>query len=136
LGVNKTPASKIVRLVVDDVLAFLDPIIAPDITEVQLQDLENEVAQLCEVAYHLRMDMRASKEEYAIWIPNLSKDSDEQLLQRVAEFADSFGVDGGKSGDGSDQIAYTLFGGLVKHPEHRAEGLTTLEKAQVVMRRK
>lgn len=133
---NRIPASRIVAPVVDDIFSFLDPIIAPNITAVQFKDLQDDVALLCEDAYYLHMDMRASKEEYAIWTPDLSEDSEELFQPSVARFAESFGVEGGKSGDGSDQIAYPLFGGLVKHPEHRGEGLTVLETAQVVMRRK
>lgn len=133
---NRIPASRIVAPVVDDILSFLDPIIAPNITAVQSKDLQDDVALLCEDAYYLHMDMRASKEEYAIWTPDLSEDSDEGFQPSVERFAESFGVEGGKSGDGSDQIAYPLFGGLVKHPEYRGEGLTVLETAQVVMKRK
>lgn len=125
-----------VKSAADKILRYLEPIISPAITPEQDAALRNDVVQLCEDAYNVRMMMRWSKEDYSVWTPVLSETSNDAWLPNVSDFADGFDVEGGKGNSGSDKIAYTLFGALTKHPEYRGEGLCILEKAHVVLEKK
>jgi hypothetical protein len=123
---------KPVKRAAELILATFEPLISPEITPEAYEALKNDVLQLCTDAYDLRMMMRRSKEEYAIWTPS-PRGTQPARASDFTEFADSFEVEDGKAENGSDDIAYTLFGGLTKHPEYRGEGLCVLEKAQVVL---
>ena len=96
--------------------------------------LEAEILRLCRDAFRLRMNMRGSKEGYACVMPRQA--GKVVLMSENEDLADAFGVEGPKNCEASDEIQYTLFGALVKHPEYRGEEMKVLEKAQVVHKRK
>ena len=101
-------------------------------TKAERDDLWNVVLDVCRQAYKLNIMMRKSREEYVCDPVDTSKD--EHLLSRIDYLADSFGVEGGKSDEASDEIAYILFGALSK--DTLDGGRKVLEKAHVILKRK
>lgn len=126
---------KPVKRAIEVIFSNFEPLISLDIKPEAVDALKSDIAQLCADAFDLRMMMRRSKEEYAIWTAT-PRGSQPARLSAFAEYADGFDVEDGKADSGSDDIAYTLFGGLTKHPEYRGEGFRVLEKAQVVLHKK
>ncbi|KEY71212.1 hypothetical protein S7711_10563 [Stachybotrys chartarum IBT 7711] len=111
------------------------PMIHSNVSRGQLDVLKDDIRQLCEDTFHLRMMMRQSKEDYSVWRHSRSRDSPEAKLSNITQYAEEYDVEDGKGNDRSDHVAYTLFGGLVKYPEYRGEGVVVLEKAQIVLKR-
>lgn len=112
---------------------YLDPLVSLTVTRDQKDALMGDLARLCEDAWDFRMMMRRSKEEYNIWLPP-PRDGQRARLSEHGDYADGMDVEEGKGGSESDEIAYTLFGGLTKHPVYRDEEMRILEKAHVVLR--
>lgn len=116
---------------------YLSPLISPTAQRDLAQALASNLNSLCEDAWEFRMMMRRSREEYCVWTPDSSRhDSLCAKPSELSELVDCMAVERGKIGSESDEIAYTLFGGLTKHPEYRGGELCVLEKAQVVLKRK
>ncbi len=99
--------------------------------------LHANILQLCQDAFQLRMLMRKSKHRYTVETVQADKGVS---LAAVESKVDSVSVEGGKSSERSDEIAFAVFGALVKRPwagDGTAEpAVKVLEKAQVVLRRR
>lgn len=118
------------RKVAQKIYDFFAPILA-DLSQQARDDLLARITEMCHDAYDLRMMMRRSKTKYACEFPPTAdspcfQDKYEALVEPIS-------VEGGKNKEGSDEIAYPLFGGLVKHAE---TGKKVLEKSQVIMKRR
>jgi hypothetical protein len=118
--------------VADKVYDFLNPLISATTKKVR-EDLWNVILEVCRRAFRLRMLMRMSKEGYACVVPDLK---DVCVLSKMEHFAESFGVEGGKAEDRSDEVAYVLFGALTKDSRHLGGDRKVLEKAQVILKRR
>lgn len=79
------------------------------------------------------MIMRRSKHQYTVEMPGGSGWS--LLASECKDLAVAMAVEAGWPDQASDEIAYTLFGGLVKRAEDGEGGRRVLEKAMVVLKR-
>jgi hypothetical protein len=79
------------------------------------------------------MMMRKSKDKYIV---ETVKSGTGVSLSATESKADAVAVEGGKNSEGSDEIAYTMFGALTKQGPAEDQPVKVLEKAQVVLRRK
>ena len=89
------------------------------------------IHNIAKEAYELRMIMRKSKEGYLCRKLDVEP-GDAPSVHSFESWVESQAVEGGKNNQGGDQIAYTLFGSLIKSLEGRD---IVLQKAQVVLRR-
>jgi len=78
------------------------------------------------------MTIRKSKEQYTVKVLEKEPGS-KHLVQNNAHWVEPHAVEGGKPEDKGDEIAYTLFGALIKHSEGRE---IVLEPASVVLKRR
>jgi hypothetical protein len=115
------------------IFKFFTPLISPKVTIREEEEFRAMILKLCQSAFALRMMMRRSKEGYRC--EGLVAEKTTRLVD-CEDFAEPQFVENGKQNEGSDEIAYCLFGALTKHPEYKVEGRKVLEKAHVVMRRK
>lgn len=111
---------------------LLAPVLHPKASKEEEDEVYKVILEVCRQAFNLRMMMRKSKEGYRCESPHI----EDRFLSRIEPFADSFGVEGGKSDDQSDEIAYCLFGALVKDARHLGGEKKVLDKAQVILKRK
>ncbi|KAK3343435.1 hypothetical protein B0T25DRAFT_508243 [Lasiosphaeria hispida] len=116
-----------------EILFLFEPLISKQIGPTEVQTLRSAITELCRDAFDLRMTMRMSKEGYACKMVN-KKSGQRQSLSSNKYWVDAMAVEGSKNSEASDEIAYTLFGALVKCPDGR-DG-KVLEKGQVVLIRK
>lgn len=123
---NGPKGNKVAQKIFD----FFAPILA-DQSQAGRDELLARIAEMSHDAFELRMMMRRSKTKYACEFPPTAEapcfqDKFEALVEPIS-------VEGGKNKEGSNEIAYALFGGLVKHAE---SGKKVLEKSQVIMKRR
>jgi hypothetical protein len=91
------------------------------------------ILAICQDAFAFAMLTRKSKDGYRSYI--VEEDSDgTKSLEKNAGIAEPDWVESGQEADMSDNIEYTIFGGLMKNPHDQPRII--LKKAQVVMRRK
>ena len=117
------------RSLADLMYGFFEPILSEKAGEKGRGELKAQIYELCREAYDLRMMMRKSKARYTCEFPPTP--SIQCFLEDYAQLAEPISVEGGRNKDGSDEIAYTVFGGLIKYTE---TGKRTLERAQVIMK--
>ncbi len=109
-------------------MAFLQPL---GLTK----ELEKQIHEMCAEAFKLVMMMRKSKEGYKSETPPTNERLyPESQIDRLVEPLRVKG--GGKNSEGSNTVAYVVFGALTKRPVSEDGGQVVLEKAQGVMRRK
>lgn len=110
--------------------SFLEPL-AAGATDKAREELWKTIVEVCRLAFKCRMKMRMSKEGYlceslgSYGVPPFST---------MEHFAESYGVEGGKTEDRSDEVSYVLFGALTKVALSGEANI--LEKAQVILKRK
>lgn len=121
------------RDVAEEIDDHLSPLLHSKANRKEQDELFQKILEVCQQAYKLRMMMRKSKERYYCYLPN-SKDSSH--LSKIKQFADSFDVEGGKAEDESDEVAYVLFGALMKDTRNLGGEVKVLEKASVILKRK
>ncbi|OBT46344.1 hypothetical protein VE00_02779 [Pseudogymnoascus sp. WSF 3629] len=109
---------------------LLAPVLHPKASEKEKDEVYNVIVEVCRQAFNLRIMMRKSKEGYRCELPP----KEARFLSKIEPFADSFGVEGGKADDQSDEIAYCLFGALVKGARHMGGEKKVLDKAQVILK--
>jgi hypothetical protein len=112
------------------------PIISAKADKKQLEDLQDQLTALCNEAWDLRLIMRKSREGHrCVRPPTRDKRC---FLEDFENLVEPISVEGGNTKEKSDEIAYSLFGALVKDPAGagHAEGEVVLEKAQVVLKRR
>ncbi len=112
-----------------DIYDFFAPILA-DIGKQGQNDLLARITKMCQEAYDLRMMMRGSKTKYEC--VSLLTTPKPWFLDEQEPLVEPISVEGAKNKDASGEIAYVLFGGLIKHTK---TGNKLLEKAQVIMKR-
>ncbi|KFY82656.1 hypothetical protein V498_08517 [Pseudogymnoascus sp. VKM F-4517 (FW-2822)] len=115
----------------DQIFNLLAPVLHPKASKKDKDEVYSVITEVCRQAFNLRMMMRKSKEGYRCELPP----KEAYFLSRIEPFADSFGVEGGKADDQSDEIAYCLFGALVKDARHLGGEKKVLDKAQVILKR-
>ncbi|KAK0648650.1 hypothetical protein B0T16DRAFT_456111 [Cercophora newfieldiana] len=113
---------------------LLDPLRTKSIQRRQEEDLRGRLLELCNKAVELRMMMRRSKGRFTCEFPGVA--GLPMLLSKCEKVAEGVAVEGGRSIQASDDIAYTLFGGLVKQAEGGDGGKRVLEKALVILKKK
>ncbi|KAH6842400.1 hypothetical protein B0I37DRAFT_381842 [Chaetomium sp. MPI-CAGE-AT-0009] len=116
-----------------DIFSLLAPLLSKHVRPSEEEVLRSSILSLCKDAYKLRMMMRKSKDKYAVEKIGLNGLI---LLSALESKADSVAVEGGKNSEGSDEIAYTMFGALTKQPEGEGQPVKVLEKAQVVLKKR
>ncbi|KAK3897829.1 hypothetical protein C8A05DRAFT_19481 [Staphylotrichum tortipilum] len=123
---NSTSAS-------NNIYATLAPLLSENTRPSDEDTLRAGILDLCKDAFKLRMLMRKSKNRYLV----KTVDSDlTVLLSGCENMAYSVSVEGGKNSEKSDEIAYVVFGALVKQPQTAGQPVKVLEKAQVVLKKK
>ena len=112
-----------------DIFTILEHILSKNIRATEEDALRSSILGLCKDAFRVRMMMRKSKNRYVVeTIKPGTKNSESR--------AEPVGVEGGKNSERSDEIGYTMFGALSKHPQDKDQPVKILEKAQIVLRRK
>ncbi|KAM0265124.1 hypothetical protein ACHAQJ_000276 [Trichoderma viride] len=91
--------------------------------------LRDGFLELCKEAWNLRLLMRKSREPYECW--SIKRDSIKSL-EPWCEVFDEISDDAGMGED----IAFTLFGALIKQSQIRGEEPMVLEKAHIVVANK
>lgn len=117
--------------VADTMYNFFEPLISKTATDPQKYGLWSKMANVCTKAIALKMVMQRSKEGYNIQTISLKE---QPLYSSVTHCAESMGVEDGKTSDASDDIAYVLFGVLMKHPIDNARDSKVLVKAEVILK--
>ncbi|KAK2609278.1 hypothetical protein QQS21_002213 [Conoideocrella luteorostrata] len=122
---GRVDESKTVKLL----LSWLKPLMVRPSGRSDCETLERDVRELCERAYKVRLLMRNSKDRYFCRTFDRG-----QRLKSGASWAEVYGVEAG--GNPTNEVAFTLFGALVKCAVFRGEDPVVLEKAQVVVSRR
>jgi hypothetical protein len=112
-----------------DIFFILEPILSKNVGAMEEDALRSSILGLCKDAFKIRMMMRKSKDKYVVETIKPGT----KILESEAE---PVAVEGDKNSEGSDEIVYTMFGALSKHPQDKDQPVKILEKAQVVLRRK
>lgn len=117
-------------LISTSIYTFFQPLLSNWASEAELQA---KIQELCQEALDFRLLMRRCKDFYLVKVPGengvpLSESECDE------EYVHPFGVEGGGN-QASDEIAYTVFGALVKRPELGGDEERVLEPAWVIMKR-
>ncbi|KAK4450232.1 hypothetical protein QBC34DRAFT_461534 [Podospora aff. communis PSN243] len=120
-------------VVVGEIFDFFIPLLSKSLDLNEEEDLRSKLAELCNEAVELRMIMRRSKDRYTCEIPGTAGWS--HLASSCEDLVETLAVEGGRASQASDEIAYTLFGGLLKQPEFGEGGKMVLEKAMVILKK-
>jgi len=115
------------------IYAILAPLLAKRTRPSGEDTLRAGILELCKDAFKLRMLMRKSKNRYLVKTIDPGKTV---LLSACENTAYSVSVEGGNNSEESNEMAYVLFGALVKQPQTADQPEKVLEKAQVVLKRK
>ncbi len=120
-------------LVAGRIFAILAPLLSKRTQPPEENALRANILELCKDAFQLRMLMRKSRNRYAVW----TMDHDRTVLLSACEdTVESVAVEGGNNSEESDEVAYVLFGALIKQPQAGDQPVRVLEKAQVVLKKK
>ncbi|KAF2185553.1 hypothetical protein K469DRAFT_707788 [Zopfia rhizophila CBS 207.26] len=111
--------------------AFFDPLISKRATKSQRDELWDKMLDVCHRAFKLRIMMLRSKEGYTVQLLDVKEYPCYSKLEHFAEMLD---VEGGKSVDASDEVAYYLFGALTKYAKHLGGDRKILVKAEAVLK--
>jgi hypothetical protein len=112
---------------------LLLPLFHDNLTKSERDSLGTTILNLSRDALALGMIMRQSDEGYKCERLEVDKDRRVSLAKNEALF-DAVAIEGGKFGDRSDDVAYVLFGPLLKRLP--GQPLKILEKGQVVLKRR
>ncbi|KAK4034240.1 hypothetical protein C8A01DRAFT_18927 [Parachaetomium inaequale] len=117
----------------NSIYAILAPLLSKHTRPSDEDTLRAGILELCKDAFKLRMLMRKSKNRYLVKTidPGMTV-----LLSACENTAYSVSVEGGNNSEKSDEIAYVVFGALVKQPQTADQPEKVLEKAHVVLKRK
>lgn len=118
--------------VAEDMDEFLTPL-ARKATNPQKEELWNKIVKICKKAVDLKSMIQRSKEGYTIQAFDVKQNP---FYSKLEHYADSMGVENGKTPDASDEIAYVLFGALSKHTKQMGGDWKTLVKAEVILKKK
>ncbi|KAH7305865.1 hypothetical protein B0I35DRAFT_413672 [Stachybotrys elegans] len=99
-----------------------------------MEEVVNQFNELCNLTWELRMMMRRSKENYRCDVP-LPRGG-RCLLTDHENAAEPMTVKRGSAKDMSENIAYSLFGYLIREGGRMDSEDVVLEKAQVVLERR
>jgi hypothetical protein len=99
------------RAVSEEVFEFFKPLLSKTIDPSQENDLRSKLMELCNKVVELRMTMRRSKDRYTYQMPGTADWS--SRVSRCKDLAEALAVEGGRPGQASESILYTVFGGLV-----------------------
>lgn len=108
------------------------PLISKRATNEQKDELWDKMLDVCRKAVAVKLMMQRSKEGYNITTIDLK---DHPLYSKTGHLAESMGVEGGKTPDASDSIAYVLFGALMKHPMNNGGENKVLLKAEIILKK-
>ena len=115
------------------IYAILAPLLSKQTRPSDEDALRAGILELCKDAFKLRMLMRKSKNRYLVQ----TIDPHMTVLHSACESTTCpVWVEGGNNSEKSDEIAYVVFGALVKQPQTADQPEKVLEKAQVVLKRK
>ncbi|KAK4446881.1 hypothetical protein QBC34DRAFT_382682 [Podospora aff. communis PSN243] len=117
----------------EKIFSLLEPLMLKSTDATAKEALRNLILSICRDAFAFAMLTRRSKDGYRSYIVVEDVDGTKSI-EKNGQFAEPDWVESGQDDDMSDNIEYTLFGGLMKSP-HDQERII-LRKAQVVMRRK
>ncbi|CAH0033346.1 unnamed protein product, partial [Clonostachys rhizophaga] len=124
------------KIVAHEIFADFALLISPKSGTREQNELREQFQTICDEAWEVAMIMRRSREGHKCFVPPTG--TTKCLFNAYESLVEPITVEGGKNEDGSDEIAYSLFGALVKgaqcHWEATGEGV--LEKAQVVLKRR
>ncbi|KAK0620645.1 hypothetical protein B0T14DRAFT_497138 [Immersiella caudata] len=127
------------QIAADEIHSLLLPLMnEQDPSSAQVREFCSIIRDLAQDAFQLRMMMRQSKEGYSGWPPaeNFGDiiDLGKVSLEKYERYMEPVAVASGKESDRSDEVAYIMFGGLVKTIPGQQD--IVLEKSQVVLKRK
>ncbi|KFA51339.1 hypothetical protein S40293_10817 [Stachybotrys chartarum IBT 40293] len=122
------------RMVAPAMFAHFVPVISPKSGTKQQGELQKQFQSICDEAWDLAILMRRSREGYKCIVPPTGRSK--CFINAYETLVEPITVEGGKNEDRSDEIAYSLFGALVKGANHEESKGGVLEKAQVVLKRR
>jgi hypothetical protein len=121
------------KLVASAIFETFIPVISPKTGPREHRELEQQFQRVCDEAWDVAMIMRRSRERHRCIVPPTSTTN--CSITAYETLAEPIIVEGGNNKDASDEIAYSLFGALVKTPQHHGGSkMVVLEKAQVVLK--
>jgi hypothetical protein len=116
-----------------DIFAILAPLLSKHTRPSEEDALRGNILELCKDAFKLRMLMRKSKNRYVV---ETMDPNGTVLLSACEDKAEPLAVEGGNNSEKSDEVAYMVFGALIKQPLAGDQTVKVLEKAQVVLKKK
>jgi len=113
---------------------FFQPLLANQASPSDRNEVLGKIIELCDEAMDLGMLMRRSRDLYIVKFPG--KDGVPLSASACGEsLVQPIGVENGKGKEAGDEIAHTLFGALVKQPEHGDGRQMVLEVAHVILKK-
>ncbi|KAH7316964.1 hypothetical protein B0I35DRAFT_434311 [Stachybotrys elegans] len=130
-----TSSSPSHKMVAPEIFTYFAPFISPKSGPKEQGDLEEQFRSICSEAWEVAMIMRRSREGHKCIVPPTW--TSRCFVNAYEALAEPITVEGGRNEDGSDEIAYPLFGALVKSAHHHGVSKErVLEKAQVVLKKR
>lgn len=111
---------------------YFEPLISERATQIQKDEVWDKILDVCQKSLRLKISMQRSKVRYEV---RSFESQDLPAYTLVEHFVESMGVESGCSNDASEEIAYQLFGALLKHSKLNAR-LRILVRAEVMLKRK
>lgn len=111
------------------IYSWLTPLLAVNVQKSDFEEFKSSLLEICKSAYSLRLLMRSSKEDYQCMLIPLGDSPDQH--QETATVFNKIKVE-----RGSSEIAFNIFGALIKFPHYRGYGRVVLEKAQVFVKKR
>jgi hypothetical protein len=118
--------------VVNRMYSCFAPLISKNATKSLRDELGEKMLNVCTKAVALKMMMQHSKEGYNVQTVNLKE---YPSYSNCRHFMESMGVEDGRASDASDDIAYVLFGVLMKYPMDTVGDNKVLLKAEVILKK-
>lgn len=116
--------------VADLIWRFLEPLLPNTLAEDTKAELEDRLLTLCNNAVDLGYRLRRSRDIYKCEVPKHG-----EVVRENMEPQDSEGHGDNLKTGHIQQVAFPLFGSLVKYPIHNSAEWLVLEKAHVVVQK-
>ena len=120
--------------IAESIFEFFEPLLAGSVTVCDEYELREEIMELCDEVVDFRTIIRRSKDQYVCEVPGRGGISN--LVSECGLLVEAVAVESCKPNQASNEIAYTLFGGLVKKLDQGDGKSLVLEKAEVILKRR
>lgn len=121
------------HFVASELRPLLEPLVSKRVNAIQVDEMWRKTVDVCQKAVQLKMLMQRSKEGYNVMPLDIKEFP---TYPEMEHLADSMDVEGGRSADASDEVAYVLFGALTKYTKYLGGPRTTLVKGEVILKKK